>query len=65
MMPFEGAEYVFVARADLAETFDEVCKIAQDVYNYAKTQEDEKEKLKCLFLKLHLLQVVTQSLMMK
>ena len=32
MMPFEGAEYVFVARADLAETFDEVCKIAQDVY---------------------------------
>ena len=44
MMPFEGAEYVFVARADLAETFDEVCKIAQDVYNYAKTQEDEKEK---------------------
>ena len=44
MMPFEGAEYVFVARADLAETFDEVCKIAQDVYNYAKTQEEEKEK---------------------
>ena len=44
MMPFEGAEYVFVARADLAETFDEVCKIAQDVYNYAKTQEDEQEK---------------------
>ena len=45
MMPFEGAEYVFVARADLAETFDEVCKIAQDVYNYAKTQEDENEKV--------------------
>ena len=42
MMPFDGAELVFVARADLAETFDEVCKIAQDVYNYAKTQEDEK-----------------------
>ena len=44
MMPFEGPEYVFVARADLAETFDEVCKIAQDVYDYAKTQEEEKEK---------------------
>ena len=45
MMPFDGAELVFVARADLAETFDEVCKIAQDVYNYAKTQEDENEKV--------------------
>ena len=45
MMPFDGAELVFVARTDLAETFDEVCKIAQDVYNYAKTQEDDNEKV--------------------
>ena len=43
MIPFEGAEYVFVARADLAETFDEVLKIAQDVYDYCKTQEDNKK----------------------
>ena len=43
MLPFEGAEYVFVARADLAETFDEVLKIAQDVYDYCKTQEDNKK----------------------
>ena len=32
MIPLSGAELVFAARADMAETFDEVCKIAEDVY---------------------------------
>ena len=42
MMPFEGIEeQVFVARTDLAETFDEVL---DKLLMCMKTQEDEKEK---------------------
>ena len=44
MIPLEGAELVFAARADVAETFDEVCKIAEDVYNFSKEQEDDMEE---------------------
>ena len=44
MIPLSGAELVFAARADVAETFDEVCKIAEDVYNFSKEQEDDMEE---------------------
>ena len=44
MIPLSGAELVFAARADMAETFDEVCKIAEDVYNFSKEQEDDMEE---------------------
>ena len=48
MIPFSIEEKVFVARTDVAETFDEVCQIAVDVYNFSKNekvQEPEKEDL--------------------
>jgi hypothetical protein len=48
MIPFSIEEQVFVARTDVAETFDEVCQIAVDVYNFSKNekvQEPEKEDL--------------------
>ena len=42
MIPFSIEEQVFVARTDVAETFDEVCQIAVDVYNFSK-QEKQQE----------------------
>ena len=43
MIPFSIEEQVFVARTDVAETFDEVCQIAVDVYNFSnKTEEVEQ-----------------------
>ena len=44
MIPFSIEEQVFVARTDVAETFDEVCQIAVDVYNFSK-QEKVQEQL--------------------
>ena len=44
MIPFSIEEQVFVARTDVAETFEEVCEIAVDVYNFSK-QEKEQEQL--------------------
>ena len=43
MVPFSIEEKVFVARTDVAETFDEVCQIAVDVYEFSK-QEKEQEQ---------------------
>ena len=43
MIPFSIEEQVFVARTDVAETFEEVCEIAVDVYNFSK-QEKEQEQ---------------------
>ena len=43
MIPFSIEEQVFVSRTDVAETFEEVCEIAVDVYNFSK-QEKEQEK---------------------
>ena len=40
MIPFSIEEQVFVSRTDLAETFEEVCKIAVDVYNFSNKVED-------------------------
>ena len=43
MIPFSIEEQVFVARTDVAETFEEVCQIAVDVYNFSnKTEEVEQ-----------------------
>ena len=43
MLPFSVEEQVFVARTDVAETFEEVCQIAVDVYNFSnKTEEVEQ-----------------------
>ena len=38
MIPFSVEEQVFVARTDVAETFEEVCKIAVDVYEFSKQE---------------------------
>ena len=43
MVPFSIEEQLFVARTDVAETFEEVLQIAVDVFNYSK-QEQEKEQ---------------------
>ena len=43
MVPFSIEEQVFVARTDVAETFEEVLQIAIDVYNFSnKTEEVEQ-----------------------
>ena len=39
MIPFSIEEQVFVARTDVAETFEEVCKIAVDVYEFSKQEK--------------------------
>tara|TARA_B100000035_G_scaffold31425_1_gene23943 strand:+ start:409 stop:2529 length:2121 start_codon:yes stop_codon:yes gene_type:complete len=38
MIPFSIEEQVFVARTDVAETFEEVCQIAVDVYEFSKQE---------------------------
>jgi hypothetical protein len=38
MIPFSIEEQVFVARTDVAETFEEVCEIAVDVYEFSKQE---------------------------
>ena len=45
MVPFNGSEMLFVARTDQVETFEEVCQIAQDVYNWTQTQKTEEEEV--------------------
>ena len=42
LVPFNASEMTFVARTDLAETFEEVCQIAQDVYNWEQTQKSNE-----------------------
>ena len=39
MIPFSIEEQVFVARTDVAETFEEVCQIAVDVYEFSKKEK--------------------------
>ena len=43
MLPFSVEEQVFVARTDVAETFEEVCQIAVDVYNFSNEVEKIEE----------------------
>ena len=43
MIPFSIEEQVFVARTDLAETFEDVLKIAEDVYNFSNQTEKVAE----------------------
>ena len=43
MIPFSIEEQVFVARTDVAETFEEVLKIADDVYNFSNQTEKVAE----------------------
>ncbi len=42
MMPFSIEEQVFVARTDVAETFEEVLQIAVDVYEFCKQENVEE-----------------------
>ena len=42
LVPFNASEMTFVARTDLAETFEEVCQIAQDVYNWEQTEKTKE-----------------------
>jgi hypothetical protein len=44
LIPFADDEEVFVTRTDDAETFEEVCQIAVDIYNFSK-KEKEQEKV--------------------
>ena len=43
MIPFSIEEKVFVARTDLAETFEEVLNIAEDVFNFSNQTEEVAE----------------------
>jgi hypothetical protein len=43
MVPFADDEKVFVTRTDNAETFEEVCQIAVDMYEFSK-KEKQQEK---------------------
>ena len=43
MIPFSIEEQVFVARTDVAETFEEVCEIAVDVYNFSKQEKVQEQ----------------------
>ena len=43
MMPFSIEEQVFVARTDIAETFEDVLQIAVDVYNFSNQTEEVAE----------------------
>jgi len=43
MIPFSIEEKVFVARTDLAETFEEVLQISADVYNFSNQTEQVAE----------------------
>ena len=43
MIPFSIEEQVFVARTDVAETFEEVCQIAVDVYNFSKQEKQQEQ----------------------
>ena len=43
LMPFSIEEKVFVARCDLAETFEEVCSIANDIYAFVNAAKEEQE----------------------
>ena len=42
-IPFSIEEQVFVARTDVAETFEEVCEIAVDVYNFSKNEKEQEQ----------------------
>ena len=41
MIPFSDEERVFVTRSETTETFDEVCTLSQDIYEYVKAQQEE------------------------
>ena len=43
LIPFSIEEKLFVARTDLAETFEEVLQIAQDVYAFSQEHKNEVE----------------------
>ena len=43
LIPFSIEEKLFVARTDIAETFEEVLQIAADVYEFSKQEKTEVE----------------------
>ena len=44
MIPFSDEEKVFVTRSETTESFDEVCALAIDIYEYVKAQQDKLNK---------------------
>ena len=44
MIPFSDEERVFVTRSETTETFDEVCTLSQDIYEYVKAQQEELDR---------------------
>ena len=44
MVPFSIEEQLFVARTDVAETFEEVLQIAIDVFNFSKQEQEEEQE---------------------
>ena len=48
LIPFSIEEKVFVARADLAETFEEVLQIASDIYQFSKNEVVDKLEIPVL-----------------
>ena len=45
MIPFSLEEKVFIDRTDAAETFEEVCQIAVDVFNFSKNEKQQEQEL--------------------
>jgi len=43
MLPFAEDEKIFITRTENAETFDEVCEIAVDVYNFSKQEKVQEQ----------------------
>jgi len=48
MIPFNADEYGFVKRAELTETFEEVCALAGEIYEYAKQQQKQQQETESL-----------------
>ncbi len=51
MIPFEDNEKDYVERVEKAETFEEVCRIAEEIYAYSKVQQKEQEELEDISVK--------------
>ncbi len=44
LIPFSDDEFEFVKRVELTETFEEVCALADEIYQYTKAENEEKQK---------------------
>jgi hypothetical protein len=44
LIPFSDSELGFVARVEQTETFEEVCALADEIYQYTKAENERKQK---------------------